>query len=209
MKQLLFIFLFATTVLYGQDTKLSVKVEGRVKNPKTFSFDEIKAMPMFYVDSVQVYNHEMVPRSMVRNIKGVLLKELLKSIEFDAATPRELSEYYIVCVAKDNYKAVFSWNEIFNNPTGDKAMVATERDGVSSAAHKDGLISFGQLSEITGKNFQAEVKDTDELKVLLQDKYRIPSDIKYLIAVNKKVTGSNTSLKAEDAVALLPPYSGG
>lgn len=71
------------------------------------------------------------------------------------------------------------------------------------------VISFGQLSEITGKNFQAEVKDTDELKVLLRDKYRISSDIKYLIAVNKKVTGSNTSLKAEDAVALLPPYSGG
>jgi molybdopterin synthase sulfur carrier subunit len=71
------------------------------------------------------------------------------------------------------------------------------------------VISFGQLSEITGKNFQAEVKDTDELKVLLQDKYHIPGDIKYLIAVNKKVAGSNTLLKEEDTVALLPPYSGG
>lgn len=157
MKQLLFIFLFATTVVYGQDAKLSLKIEGRVKNPKTFSFDEIKAMPMVYVDSLQVYNHEMVPRSMVRNIKGVLLKELLKSIEFDAATPRELSEYYIVCVAKDNYKAVFSWNEIFNNPTGDKAMVATERDGVSSSAHKDGLLLVTPTDRATGRRHVKEL----------------------------------------------------
>jgi molybdopterin synthase sulfur carrier subunit len=71
------------------------------------------------------------------------------------------------------------------------------------------VISFGQLSEITGKNFQAEVTNTDELEALLRDTYHIPATIKYLIAVNKKVTGSNTALKAEDTVALLPPYSGG
>jgi hypothetical protein len=157
MKQLLFIFLFATTVVYGQDTKLSIKVEGRIKNPKTFSFDEIKAMPMVYVDSLQVYNHLMVPRSMVRSIKGVLLKEFLKSIEFDAETPKELSEYYIICVAKDNYKAVFSWNEIFNNPAGDKTMVATERDGVSSAAHKDGLLLVTPTDRATGRRHVKEL----------------------------------------------------
>jgi len=71
------------------------------------------------------------------------------------------------------------------------------------------VISFGQLSEITGKNFQAEVANTDELTALLQNTYHIPNDMKYLIAVNKKVAGSNTVLKAEDTVALLPPYSGG
>jgi molybdopterin synthase sulfur carrier subunit len=71
------------------------------------------------------------------------------------------------------------------------------------------VISFGQLSEITGKNFQVEAKDTDELEALLRETYHIPANIKYLIAVNKKVAGSNTVLKAEDTVALLPPYSGG
>jgi hypothetical protein len=54
------------------------------------------------------------------------------------------------------------------------------------------IISFGQLSEITGKDFQAEVEDTDQLTTLLRDQYKMPGDIKYLIAVNKKVINQNT-----------------
>ncbi|MES2373993.1 MAG: MoaD/ThiS family protein [Bacteroidota bacterium] len=71
------------------------------------------------------------------------------------------------------------------------------------------VISFGQLSEITGKIFQAEVQNTDQLAALLRDRYHIPVDIKYMVAVNKKVITNNTLLKADDTVALLPPYSGG
>lgn len=71
------------------------------------------------------------------------------------------------------------------------------------------VISFGQLSEITGKDFQVSVEDTDQLAALLRDTYHIPADIKYMVAVNKKVISNNTLLNADDTVALLPPYSGG
>jgi molybdopterin synthase sulfur carrier subunit len=71
------------------------------------------------------------------------------------------------------------------------------------------ITSFGQLSEITGKNFQAEVKDTDQLAALLRDTYHMPADMKYMVAVNKKLISNNTLLNADDTVALLPPYSGG
>jgi molybdopterin synthase sulfur carrier subunit len=71
------------------------------------------------------------------------------------------------------------------------------------------VISFGQLSEITGKNFQAAVEDTDQLTALLRDTYHIPADSKYMIAVNKKLVSHNILLNADDTVALLPPYSGG
>ena len=71
------------------------------------------------------------------------------------------------------------------------------------------VISFGQLAEITGNDFIAEVTDTGQLITLLRDRYHMPGNIKYLIAVNKKVVNQNTSLNADDSVALLPPYSGG
>jgi molybdopterin synthase sulfur carrier subunit len=71
------------------------------------------------------------------------------------------------------------------------------------------VISFGQLSEITGKDFEAEVEDTDQLAALLRNTYHIPADMKYMVAVNKKLVSNNTSLDAGDTVALLPPYSGG
>ena len=71
------------------------------------------------------------------------------------------------------------------------------------------VISFGQLSEITGKDFEVEVMDTDQLAALLRDTFHIPVDMKYMVAVNKKLISSNTLLNADDTVALLPPYSGG
>jgi hypothetical protein len=157
MKNLVFIFLFATTAAYGQNANISVKVEGRIKNPKIFSFAELKSMPMVHIDSLQLYNHLMAPRSMVRNIKGVLLKELLKNIEFDAASPKDLSEYYITCIAADNYKVVFSWNEIFNSATGDKVLVATEHDGASSAVDKEGLLLVTPTDRATGRRHIKEL----------------------------------------------------
>jgi molybdopterin converting factor small subunit len=69
--------------------------------------------------------------------------------------------------------------------------------------------SFGQLSEITGKEFEADVKDTDQLTALLRDQYKVPGNIKYMLAVNRKLVTANTALNATDTVALLPPYSGG
>lgn len=71
------------------------------------------------------------------------------------------------------------------------------------------VISFGQLSESTGKDFQVSVEDTDQLTALLRDTYQIPADLKYLVAVNKKLISNNTLLNPDDTVALLPPYSGG
>lgn len=71
------------------------------------------------------------------------------------------------------------------------------------------VISFGQLAEITGKDFLAEIVDTDGLATWLRDRYNMPGNIKYLVAVNKKLINGNTLLNADDSVALLPPYSGG
>jgi molybdopterin converting factor small subunit len=69
--------------------------------------------------------------------------------------------------------------------------------------------SFGQLSEITGKDFEVDVNNTDQLTALLHDKYKALGNIKYMLAVNRKLVTANTALNATDTVALLPPYSGG
>ncbi len=69
--------------------------------------------------------------------------------------------------------------------------------------------SFGQLSEITGKEFELEVSDTSQLADVLRDKYQAIGNIQYLVAVNRKVVTGNTPLNTTDTVALLPPYSGG
>ena len=72
------------------------------------------------------------------------------------------------------------------------------------------IISFGKIAEITGKEFSvAEASDTETLKKQLQQRFPLLADMKFAVAVNKKITEENTVLNDNDTVALMPPYSGG
>ncbi|MES2328827.1 MAG: MoaD/ThiS family protein [Bacteroidota bacterium] len=71
------------------------------------------------------------------------------------------------------------------------------------------IVAFGQLAEITGSDFEIEAADTEELMQLLREKFTALKEMKYAIAVNKKIVTKNTSLHNADMVALMPPFSGG
>jgi len=71
------------------------------------------------------------------------------------------------------------------------------------------IIAFGRIAEITGKELMLTASDTDTLKQQLAGKFPQLSDMKYAVAVNKKMTEGNTELNTNDTVALMPPYSGG
>ncbi|WP_294201902.1 MoaD/ThiS family protein [uncultured Chryseobacterium sp.] len=71
------------------------------------------------------------------------------------------------------------------------------------------VISFGKIAEITGKEFSVSASDTEALKKQLSGLFPQLADMKYAVAVNKKITEENTVLNNNDTVALMPPYSGG
>lgn len=73
------------------------------------------------------------------------------------------------------------------------------------------ILVFGQIADITSQTeFKISgVKDTDELNKKLAELFPAVIDIKYSVAVNRKVVQMNTALKQDDTVALLPPFSGG
>jgi molybdopterin synthase sulfur carrier subunit len=72
------------------------------------------------------------------------------------------------------------------------------------------IILFGRLADIAGNSVSLDnVADTDGLIKALHNTYPALAESKYVIAVNKQVITSNTSLNENSVVALLPPYSGG
>lgn len=71
------------------------------------------------------------------------------------------------------------------------------------------IIAFGQIAEITGKEFVVGVNDVTALKSVLNEKFPALAEKKYAIAVNKKMVTENIALNENDTVALMPPYSGG
>lgn len=76
---------------------------------------------------------------------------------------------------------------------------------------KINILAFGQVASVTGNNFSLEenVEDTNSLKNALHERHPVLSEIKYSIAVDKKMVHENMELKDNVTVALLPPFSGG
>ena len=73
------------------------------------------------------------------------------------------------------------------------------------------VLIFGPLRDVTGSNVCeiADVNNTNELVERMNSLYPDLRQKKYLIAVEKEIVQSNTTLYNNFTVALLPPYSGG
>ena len=128
-------------------------VEGNVKQPQSFSLDDLKGLPLVTIDSLVILNHLLERKSSIKNIKGVLLKDILSKLSIDQSNPKLLSEYYFVCTASDNYKVVFSWNEIFNNETGKHVMVITQQEGKNAAILDNRIALISPTDEATGRRY--------------------------------------------------------
>ena len=76
---------------------------------------------------------------------------------------------------------------------------------------KVNVLIFGPLRDVTGRNLCeiSDVTDTNELVGKMNSMYPDLQQKKYLIAVEKEIIQSNTTLCNNFTVALLPPYSGG
>lgn len=73
------------------------------------------------------------------------------------------------------------------------------------------VLTFGQVADIINQpSFDMnDVVDTNSLKLLLKEKYPQLKEIKYAIAVDKKIVNGNIAIQDKSVVALLPPFSGG
>src|ERR1700687_3830822 len=120
MKYLLF-FCFGFLLVQtseAQNTSESFTISGEVLKAETIDIAKLSGYTQVHLDSMRIYTHDMQPKGLMKNINGVLLKDILSAIPFNNENPNLLNEYYIECRATDGYIVLFSWNEIFNSETG-------------------------------------------------------------------------------------------
>lgn len=152
MKKIALIILFLGLNANAQVSK-TISITGNISKPITVNFTDLKNYASQSIDSLLILNHKQEYKSTLKKLKGVLLKDVLSKAEFTVNSPKVLSEFYIVCVADDGYKVVFSWNEIFNSPTGEKAMILTEINGNSTITQKEGIILVTPTDKATGRRY--------------------------------------------------------
>lgn len=73
------------------------------------------------------------------------------------------------------------------------------------------ILAFGQVATVTGNSLVLEenAKDINHLKTILGKQYPALKELKYSIAVDKKLIHENIKLEDNATIALLPPFSGG
>lgn len=152
MKIIIFLFLFIGLTINAQISK-SISVTGDIVKPLSIKFDELKNYKQQSVDSLAIYNHKMDYKSTLKKIKGVLLKDVLSKVDFQSESPKLLSEFYLVCIADDGYKVVFSWNEIFNSGNGDQALIITELNGTDVSQLKENIMLITPTDKATGRRY--------------------------------------------------------
>jgi hypothetical protein len=149
-------FIGMANTLFAQEkinTTGQFTIEGKIKVKLSFSQNDLSSFPSHAFDSIVIYNHLMEPRKTLKAIKGVLLKDILDKTFIGVSSPKLLSEIYITCIASDNYKVVFSWNEIFNSAVGDQVMIITESNGQKGDQMADRIALVSASDRATGRRY--------------------------------------------------------
>lgn len=159
--RLLLVCLVATPV-FAQEKTTSFTVQGAVAQPVTFSWRDIQPLPSERLGRVVITNHLGERKKELTEVEGVPLANLLSRVSITAENPRVLSEYYFVFIAKDDYRVVFSWNELFNHPAGQRIFLVTACNGKRQEAIEDGMLMLVPDDLRTGRR---HLKSLDRIEV--------------------------------------------
>ena len=163
MRSILVLF-FVITVFSASAQKENIpttenfSIEGKVKKSLTLTLADLSSYKSYAVDSIAITNHLGERRSSLKKVKAVLLKDLIDKVEIDAENHKVLSEYYLVCIASDNYKVVFSWNEVFNSDTGKSVYIITAQDGKPATTLDNRIALVSPKVQMTGRRYVKGLK---------------------------------------------------
>ncbi len=134
-------------------------IDGKVKSSIEVTIQEILSMPSEYIDSFVIKNHLMQKKYTMTNVEGVPLKNILSKAALASDDPKQFSQYYFVFIASDNYKVVYSWNEIFNSSTGDHMFIIKSWDSNSTSGNNDVIAAICTSDQATGRRYVKALKE--------------------------------------------------
>ena len=110
--------LFAITYLtiWGQSKIIPTNeflIVGQIQNEVRFTISDLMKLKSSNIEDIVITNHLGDKKGTATRLSGIPIKNIFNAIQFNADNPKLLSEYYLIFVASDGYKVVYSWNEIF------------------------------------------------------------------------------------------------
>jgi hypothetical protein len=148
--------------IQAQKQTQSFTIKGKIKQEVTISEADLKKFSTQTIGTVNITNHKGDLKGKAKDMTGILLRDVLQNVVLDEENPKFFSEYYFVCVGSDNYKVVFSWNELFNTAVSQKVFIVTQKDGQNMLNNEDGILMISSEDFRTGRRF---VKNLESILV--------------------------------------------
>ena len=104
-------------------------VGGRVNQPLSLTLEDLAKLPSQTLADIPVRGKNGEVSRILKAYTGVKLTDILSAAGLVSSEPNDLKKTVFVATASDNYKAVFSWNELYNSMVGDGVLVLYARDG--------------------------------------------------------------------------------
>ena len=129
------------------------------KTTITLSPEALKAYPVQSPPDIAVKNRKGETQRVLKGYNGVKLIDLLDKAALVSADPNDFKKTIVVATASDGYKAVFSWNELYNTSVGAGVLVLYAKDG-KPLADDEGRIALISINDIgTGPRHVRWLKD--------------------------------------------------
>ena len=106
----------------------AVSVGGDVKRPAAIGPDALRAFAAPAQSTVKS-SRDVDGRQQHSVVRGVTLRAVLEQAGLAERDRFDWRKTVVIAIARDNYRAVFSWPELFNTEAGAQVMLAYERDG--------------------------------------------------------------------------------
>ena len=154
MYKLFFLLLISGQFVFAQRKVTPTEqftISGKIKTELKFTLADLNAYETKAIPDIVITNNNGEAKGTAKKLKGILLKSILEKIEFPIEKPKELNEFYFTFIASDGYKAVFSWNEIFNTETGNNIFIITEKDGKKINEMEDRILIITATDFKTGR----------------------------------------------------------
>jgi hypothetical protein len=137
-----------SNIIFGKNDAFAFRLFG-IK-PAMVTLNSLSQLPQTTITSerrLQVSGSVNASDSQGTAWSGVLLRDFLLKNGLENVPSRPLRNTRIEIVAKDGYKATFSWGEIFNNSTGSQVLLITKQDGKYLDA-QEGPVAIRSLGDI-------------------------------------------------------------
>lgn len=107
----------------------TLSIVGRVEKPLLLPIETLRTMDCLETVDLPMICGSGELKGRIGHCRGVLLAEVINRAEVVVKEHNDTKKMFVVAAANDGYRAVFSWQEIFNSPNGDGILVVLEKNG--------------------------------------------------------------------------------